>query len=633
MVVRRRTLGLAARLFVVCAVVGVVVAVGVLRPVRADARRPAILVLFVDDSSQSWIHDLTEGISRVAFRQGSSAPILYYEYLDTVRFDDPAHRAQHRRALKEKFAGRQLDLVVAVAPEAVMFVHEARDDLWPGVPVLLTSYSGAIPPSFVAKPGTSGLLFEWGFDRALKVMRSILPDTTRVALVGGSAEVERVRQSRNERAVIDAGLRVDSLADLTLADMLTRVARLPERTIVFIAGGQVDRDGSVVPTQALCDLVARTANRPTFMLGAPFLGCGTVGGLMRDFVQIGTIIGERAIGALSTSSQRVEDVPFGAISKLAFDARQLARWQIDERRLPAGSDVLFRTPSLWRDNRMLVLAALAIAIVQLGLIVGLLYERRARRRAELKARQHLSVTAHTDRQLAMGELAASMAHELKQPLAAIRLNLDVVRRLIASGRVASDEVADILREIEHEDVRAIEIIDRQRTMLQKREIERLPVDANDVVREALAIVAHHALAKRVRVDTDLSPRSCRVIGDRVLLQQVIVNLVMNAIDAMAMTPLQERRAVVSTTRAVEGIEVSIQDRGEGIAPEVLGQLFDAFVTTKPTGMGVGLAIVRGIVETHGGTIQARNNRGRGATFTFRLPAAAAAAEAPRAQIA
>jgi|SRR5579871_2918328 len=588
---------------------------------RAAPHRSSILVVFVDDSSQSWVHDMSDGISRVAFRQGATAPILYYEYLDTVRFEESDRRARQRAILKEKYRDRPLDLVVAIAPSAVAFVNESRDELWPGIPVLLTSYSGPIPQAMAARPKSAGVMFEWGFDRSLVVMKSVVPDMARVAIVGGGGEVERIRQSRNIRAVLDAGLEAIELVGLSTAETLRQVAALPDRSVVFIAGGQVDDDGNVVPTWPLCELVSTAANRPTFMLGAQFLGCGMVGGLMRDFVKIGTVIGERAMASLAVQPHGIEMVSFATVSTLAFDARQLERWHIPEARLPAGSEIRFRSDSLWRDHRALVLSVIAVGLVQLGLIVALLYHRRARQLAELRVRHHLSISAHVDRRLAMGELAEAMAHELKQPLGAIRLNVNAADRLLASGRASVNEVRDILRDVERDDGRATEIIERQRAMLQRHEIERAAIDVNDIVQEAVATVAHHASGNRVQVEMDLAVRSCAATGDRILLQQVIVNLVMNAIDAMGATPSPDRRIVVSTIRTAHGVDVAVQDRGEGISPQLFARIFEPFVSSKATGMGIGLTIVRGIVEAHGGTVQAKNNRGRGATFSFTLPGA------------
>jgi C4-dicarboxylate-specific signal transduction histidine kinase len=194
--------------------------------------------------------------------------------------------------------------------------------------------------------------------------------------------------------------------------------------------------------------------------------------------------------------------------------------------------------------------------------------------------------------------------------------------MLESNRVSIGELREILADITREDARASQIIQRQRAMMQKREFALRPLDLNEVVGEALAFIAHDAQARGVRIETQLCDDGCVVSGDRILLQQVVVNLAVNAMDAMAQTPVSERGVLIRTQATAGGVEVSVQDRGDGISPEVAARLFEPFVTTKPNGMGIGLAVVRGIVEAHGGSIHASNGATGGATFLMVLPASA-----------
>ena len=280
----------------------------------------------------------------------------------------------------------------------------------------------------------------------------------------------------------------------------------------------------------------------------------------------------------------------------------------------------FRTPTLWSEHRTTVVAALAASVLQFGLIVGLLYERRARHRAQRQSVQHLAISAHLERQLAMGALASALAHELNQPLSSILHNAEAADMLLASNRGSVDEIREILRDIKGEDTRASQIIQRQRAMLRKHEPERRAVDVNAVVRESLAIVARDAESRQVRIDAELCSGPCLTTGDQILLQQVVLNLVLNAMDAMALTPVDRRRVTVRSRIVRSLVEVSVHDCGEGLTPEVAARLFEPFNSTKATGMGIGLTIVRSLIEAHGGTIAAGNNDDGGATFVMTLPA-------------
>ena len=229
------------------------------------------------------------------------------------------------------------------------------------------------------------------------------------------------------------------------------------------------------------------------------------------------------------------------------------------------------------------------------------------------------LAAHADRRSTVAALAGSIAHELSQPLGSILHNVYAAERMLASGPVTADTLQDILRDIRNDDTRAVQIVQRHRVLLQKRDMERAPVDLHSVVCESLAVLADEAVHRQVRIDAALEPISSVVVGDRVLLQQAVVNLVLNAIDAIDDAPPERRCVTVRTRQVTDGVEIAVEDSGPGLAPELAATAFEPFVTTKQNGVGIGLTIVRGIIEAHGGTITASNNPGGGATFQFTLP--------------
>ncbi len=585
----------------------------------AAIRHPQVLVVFSDDSSQNWTRDLTHGFELASSDAGANAPAWYFEYFDAVRFQEERHPKEFRSSIRDKYRERHLDLVIAIASNAIRLLADARDELWPDVPVLFANYAGAVPLEASAMTNASSLTFEYGFDAAIMAARAVFPDMTTLAVTRGSSVAERLRESDVDEEVRRAGLTFLDIAPASAADAKAKVSRLPEHSILFLAGGQLDESGVAVPSWQLCEMISAAANRPTIMLGGQFLGCGIIGGLMRDYVKIGHVIGERAISSAAAHPSGREVVPFTAISTLTFDARQLERWNIDERRLPAGSIIAFRDPSLWRDYRGQVLAFSAALALQLALIAGLLYERRARRKAEIDSRRNLSLAASIDRRASVAALTGSIAHELNQPLGAILHNAQAAEMLISSNRATLADLQEILRDIHSQDIRATEIVQRHRTMLTKHDVKQETIDIFDAVRESLALIDHDAAMRQVHVDARLPSDPCYVIGDKVLLQQVVVNLVVNAMDAMAATPSTSRRVAIRNAIKAESVEISVQDNGSGLSPDLDGRLFEPFVSTKSGGMGIGLTITRSIVDMHDGAIDAWNNAEGGATFCVRLP--------------
>ncbi|WP_437627224.1 hybrid sensor histidine kinase/response regulator [Sorangium sp. So ce1151] len=242
------------------------------------------------------------------------------------------------------------------------------------------------------------------------------------------------------------------------------------------------------------------------------------------------------------------------------------------------------------------------------------------RTAELKVQKAQDELAHLNRVSAMSELAASLAHELSQPLAAILSNAQAAERLLAHAPPDIAEARAALADIMADDRRAGQVIQRMRAMLRKGELSVAALDLDALIREVVRLMTSAALLAGTTVRIELAPGLPRVRGDGIQLQQVLLNLLVNALDAVARRPPEARLVVVRTRRADGGqVELSVADSGEGIPPADLERVFEPFFTSKPQGLGVGLAISRSIVEAHGGRLWAEHSPGEGATFRCALP--------------
>jgi len=244
----------------------------------------------------------------------------------------------------------------------------------------------------------------------------------------------------------------------------------------------------------------------------------------------------------------------------------------------------------------------------------------SRRRGDAEVRRLREELAHVGRVSTIGELTASLAHELGQPLTAILSNAEAAQRLLESDTADLEEVQAILRDIVEDDQRACDVISRLRGLLKRGPLERVALDLNEVTREVARLVRGDAVARGVSIRLDLAPGLPAVQGDRVELQQVLLNLILNGLDAMRQTSAEERMLVLETVPDGKGgVRVSVRDTGSGIDLDNLDRVFEAFHTTKAEGLGMGLAIARSIVEAHGGRLQAENNPKHGAVFSFALP--------------
>jgi signal transduction histidine kinase len=301
-----------------------------------------------------------------------------------------------------------------------------------------------------------------------------------------------------------------------------------------------------------------------------------------------------------------------------YDWRQLQRWRVSESRLPPGSEIYFREPTLWDKYRWYIALLVAVLLAQVGLIIVLVSERRRRLYFEVQASRRSAELAHSNRYSMAGELTASITHELNQPLGAILTNTETAELLLKSSSPNLDELREIVTDIRLDDQRANNVLRRLRSLLKKAPSEIKDVDLNEIAGESIQLLSPLSIAREVNLSGFTAPMSLPIRADPVQLQQVIVNLIVNAMDAMSQMPRAERRVTVHTARNDNFAEVSVSDTGPGIPSEKIKEVFEPFFSTKAEGMGMGLSIARTIIEAHDGRIWAENKAGRGAVFHISL---------------
>jgi PAS domain S-box-containing protein len=271
-----------------------------------------------------------------------------------------------------------------------------------------------------------------------------------------------------------------------------------------------------------------------------------------------------------------------------------------------------------------VLATESVEVAGEPCLIMMIRDITERQRAEHEIATQRSELAHLGRVALLGELSGALAHELNQPLAAILANARAAQRMLARDMLDVPEFGAILDDIVSDDRRAGAVIQRVRALIRKDEQELYPVAPNDVVTDVLELAHSDLIQRAVIVSTRLAPSLPEVAADRVQLQQVLLNLIMNACDAMADNAPGDRLLVIATASRGSSIRVSISDNGTGITTQPIDDVFNPFVTSKRNGLGLGLSICRSIVDAHGGRMWAVNNRERGATFHVLLPEAVAA---------
>jgi len=523
--------------------------------------------------------------------------------------------------IRSMFADRpKPDLIMTVAGPAAIFARKYRQHLFPDTPLLFAAVDERFLRDAPLGENETGITVLNDYPRLIDEILQLLPQTKRVFIVSGSAQLARFW-----RRELDIGFRRfhDRLTfiwsdDLSLPEILRRCASLPRDSAIFyLTFGSDAQGGAYADERVLADLHA-TANAPLFGVQSVYLGFGVVGGTMMSIDDLVRKTADVANRLLNGAPPGSITLPPQGPGQPIFDWRQLRRWGIAESRLPPGSVVRYRNPSLWQEHRVSVLSTAGALVIQSLLIVGLLYERRARRRAEIASRRNLVLAADASRRETTAALTSSIAHELSQPLSSMVHNAHALQMMVTANRATSDTIEEILSDIQTQGVSATQIIDRHRIMLRSRQLDKTPIDLHAVINESLALVAHDMSARQVKTTVTLTSNPCIISGDQVLLQQVFVNLMINAMDAMAETPRDRRHVTIRCDVRGTDVDVSVRDAGTGLPAGIIGTLFTPFVTTKSHGLGIGLMIARTIVDAHGGTINARNNPEGGATFTVTL---------------
>jgi signal transduction histidine kinase len=547
---------------------------------------------------------------------------VFSEFLDRPDFGGEAYEQTESRYLREKYAARPPAVVVAVSDNALEFLLGKRAELFPSVPlvhVAVTKTSLALllplPPDVVGVP------LEYDFAKTIEQALRWHPRAKRLIVVTGASDRDREWEARLRRDVprVASNIDVEYLAGLPVAALQQRLGQLGADAVVFTPGFYQDGAGRLFNPRDAARLIAEASTAPVYGSFDTFIGTGVVGGWMPSFEATGRQAAEVVNAIFSGVTPASVRLPKAEPAALRVDWRQVRRWGIDEATVPADTVVSFRQPTFWEMYRGEAILVAVIFLLQMALIVALLVERRRRRTAQLAVQKQRTELAHASRLAVAGELTASIAHEINQPLGAILTNADAAELLLQSGADRLDDVRRILGRIRADDLRASQVIRRLRTLLAKQEFERRPIRLAETLADVAELLRTEARQRRITLEWPTAVPAAEIVGDSVQIQQVIINLVLNAMDAVAELPEAARVVTVTVAQAAGGVVVTVRDQGPGVGAENIGKLFESFFTTKARGMGLGLSIARTIVEAHGGRIWADDGLQEGAQFHVQLP--------------
>ena len=735
---------------------GVVIVAGLLLGVDAEAqpRRSSTVLTIHWGSEDSPSTTAIDAAIKESLSSDPSTPVAYFtEYLESDRFPVEEATAALSAYIRQKYAGRPIDVVIAVSDSALEFVRQHRSELFPNAPLVVAATEMLDTRLRSEGPGATGLIGGVGYDSTLALALQLQPSTKHVFVIAYAPAFNLVERVRPSLMSFAKRVELTYFDEPSLDRLLAAVSAVPADSVILYVRSSGESEGHVQSPAEIARLVSAASRVPVYGISNTYIGSGVVGGMLPSRAQIGSRLAEisrRILRGMPAKDIATEPVPMIA----TFDWRELARWGLDPSRVPGEAIFQFRQPTPWERYRRYILAAVALITLQAVFIAALLVQRRHLQRAEAALRESeahfrtmadtvpvmvwrsdvnkkcdffnqpwLSFTGRTfeqefgdgwvegvhpddrafcveahnaafdahqpfrmeyrlrrfdgeyrvvldsgvprweengafagyigscidisdrrqaervlqethaelsrvSRLTALGEFAASIAHEVRQPLTAIIINARICLRWLSSGEPDLEEVKAGLLDVVTAGQRAEEVIKRNRELFRHHKVEAVAVDINAVIGGAATLVAARLRDNQITLMTSLTEGLPAVMGDRIELQQVLLNLIANAIDAMERVAPESRRIDISSASTNDQfVQVTVTDHGTGLHGVDVERMFMLSYTTKDSGTGVGLSVSRAIVEAHGGKLWAEQHQESGATFCFTIPAYSSVAAA------
>ncbi len=584
-----------------------------------------ILAIFSYKQGLPFAFHIEQSLRKNLVSQSSHSFILDVEYTDQSRFPDQIYRNKIIDLYRYKYHQQKIDLVIAFGNETSDLMSEYAIDLFGDIPLILVTDQLKDSSKYLLKE--NWLLTYWGIDvkKTSMIIQQLLPDRKNLFIITGQSLTDQKFKAITQKSLsqLNDPFTTHYLDDLSLEELLLKVSQLPDNAVILFLSFLRDIKGHSFVAKDILGQISQRANAPIFGILKPYIKYNIVGGNLLSADYQGKKFATLAKNILIGKSPKTLNL-IDSDHQILFNKQALKNWSINMDKLPPDSIILDQDNSIWSTYKQEVVVAISSILILIFILLTLIIQEGRRRQAEQALQKLRDERNHISQLLSMGEIAASLAHELNQPLSAIRTYAQNTQRFLIKKPIPESDIKQALNGIIMGNRHAEEILTRIRMALKKEPFEQKPVSVKNMIYNTLMLlqnkIEQHNILIKQNIDFHLPP----ILGDNVQLQQVLCNLIINAIESMTKGIHRQNTIIISAQlEGVRAVKLSVQDNGKGISTQEQDSdlLFDAFYTTKTEGMGMGLSISRSIIEEHGGRLWANLNLTRGTIFSFTIPIA------------
>lgn len=614
-----------SKVFIIC-VLAFIIPNSFASTTSASYKQKEILVIYTFCATNTAYQLIQTGIVEKLDSELGDSYNLHQEYLEADRFPAEAEIKKHIHDINDKFSTLQLDLLIVVGVNGLVHVKNYGSPFLVNLPTInfdfdLSKYGIIFDKYLNDKTVYIGLEFDLGF--TISNALEIFPETDTVYFISGSAPIDYVyrEMTKTELKKLNPDISLQILHSYSMEELLYNLSQISQNKLIFFANYK--RDGKGLPFYSLdaINLIKTASPVPVISYSDLGLGDGAFGGRLLSLHKGGIITGEAAIKILDGDEPSSLVINKEDYYEYQFDWRELVRFNVDLDRLPAGYELLYKEHSFIEIYKWLILGVLMFLILQTILILNLVLLSRKQKNMIKQVREtenKLREFSDEDRILRIGQMSASLSHELIQPLTAILSTAQAGIRFIDSEDCSPKFLRELFENIIEDEKRTTSILRSIMGMMKLESRVKEKIDLNLLMNEVVALFHNEAINYNVKLIVNLTETPNYVLADKVQIQQVILNLLLNAAQAMDTTIDYNKFISLSITNKNRQINIAVCDNGVGFDPCVIKNLFKPFISTKEKGLGIGLSICRTIIEEHEGEIKATNLPEGGAKIDITL---------------